>query len=144
MSLSQHRPKKCSHKAESGDVISVHYKVIRYSTLVQSEDSWACLLIAGMQWRWTPCCKVVGWIGQGELTDGTEFDNSFERGEPISFKLGSGMVIPGWEQGLLGACKGEKRKLKIPPHLGYGESGAGDTIPGNWPIAEMLGRRKIL
>lgn len=67
---------------------------------------------------------------QGELTDGKEFDNSFTRGEPISFKLGSGMVIPGWEQGLLGACEGEKRKLKIPPNLGYGESGAGDTIPG--------------
>lgn len=64
------------------------------------------------------------------MTDGTEFDSSYPRGEPLNFKLGSGMVIPGWEQGLLGACEGEKRKLKIPPHLGYGEAGAGDKIPG--------------
>ncbi|XP_010488632.1 PREDICTED: peptidyl-prolyl cis-trans isomerase FKBP15-1 [Camelina sativa] len=67
---------------------------------------------------------------RGKLTDGTVFDSSFERGDPIEFELGTGQVIPGWDQGLLGACVGEKRKLKIPSKLGYGESGSPPKIPG--------------
>eukprot|EP00091_Calanus_sinicus_P016845 TRINITY_DN36446_c0_g1_i1.p1 TRINITY_DN36446_c0_g1~~TRINITY_DN36446_c0_g1_i1.p1 ORF type:complete len:153 (-),score=67.47 TRINITY_DN36446_c0_g1_i1:74-481(-) len=66
----------------------------------------------------------------GTLQDGTEFDSSIPRGEPLSFTLGSGQVIKGWDQGLLAMCAGEKRKLVIPPDLGYGDSGAGDKIPG--------------
>ncbi|KAF6169539.1 hypothetical protein GIB67_028090 [Kingdonia uniflora] len=67
---------------------------------------------------------------RGKLTDGTVFDSSFERGNPIEFELGGGQVIKGWDQGLLGACVGEKRKLKIPAKLGYGEQGSPPTIPG--------------
>ncbi|KAH7576405.1 hypothetical protein ACOSP7_003333 [Xanthoceras sorbifolium] len=67
---------------------------------------------------------------RGTLTDGTVFDSSFERGDPIEFELGTGQVIKGWDQGLLGMCVGEKRKLKIPAKLGYGEQGAPPTIPG--------------
>ncbi|CAN6812345.1 unnamed protein product [Brassica oleracea] len=67
---------------------------------------------------------------RGKLTDGTVFDSSFERGDPIEFELGSGQVIPGWDQGLLGACVGEKRKLKIPSKLGYGDNGSPPKIPG--------------
>uniref|UniRef100_A0A0F7H0D3 peptidylprolyl isomerase n=1 Tax=Melianthus villosus TaxID=377280 RepID=A0A0F7H0D3_9ROSI len=67
---------------------------------------------------------------QGKLTDGTVFDSSFERGDPIEFELGSGQVIKGWDQGLLGMCVGEKRKLKIPAKLGYGAQGSPPTIPG--------------
>ncbi|KAH0923652.1 hypothetical protein HID58_023670 [Brassica napus] len=71
---------------------------------------------------------------RGKLTDGTVFDSSFERDEPFEFELGSGQVIKGWwlgwDQGLLGACVGEKRKLKIPAKLGYGEQGSPPTIPG--------------
>ena len=59
-------------------------------------------------------------IIQGKLADGSEFDSSVPRNQPFEFKLGSGQVIKGWDQGLLGACKGEKRKLVIPPELGYG------------------------
>ena len=66
----------------------------------------------------------------GTLQDGTEFDSSIPGGEPLSFTLGSGQVIKGWDQGLLAMCAGEKRKLVIPPDLGYGDSGAGDKIPG--------------
>eukprot|EP00878_Enallax_costatus_P004721 GHUV01004970.1.p1 GENE.GHUV01004970.1~~GHUV01004970.1.p1 ORF type:complete len:135 (+),score=38.19 GHUV01004970.1:82-486(+) len=66
----------------------------------------------------------------GRLTDGTKFDSSLDRNDPISFELGAGRVIKGWDQGISGMCVGEKRKLKIPPHLGYGDSGAGPTIPG--------------
>ncbi|XP_027160946.1 peptidyl-prolyl cis-trans isomerase FKBP15-1-like [Coffea eugenioides] len=67
---------------------------------------------------------------RGKLTDGTVFDSSFERGDPIEFELGSGQVIKGWDQGLLGMCVGEKRKLKIPAKLGYGDQGAPPSIPG--------------
>ena len=67
---------------------------------------------------------------RGKLTDGSVFDSSFERGDPIEFELGSGQVIKGWDQGLLGMCIGEKRKLKIPAKLGYGEQGSQPTIPG--------------
>ncbi|OAY82479.1 FK506-binding protein 2, partial [Ananas comosus] len=66
----------------------------------------------------------------GTLTDGEVFDSSFERGDPIEFELGSGQVIKGWDQGLLGMCIGEKRKLKIPAKLGYGTQGSPPTIPG--------------
>ncbi|GBG00472.1 peptidyl-prolyl cis-trans isomerase-like [Raphidocelis subcapitata] len=66
----------------------------------------------------------------GRLIDGTEFDSSLKRNDPIKFPLGAGRVIKGWDQGLLGMCVGEKRKLRIPPHLGYGDAGAPPTIPG--------------
>ncbi|KAJ4773125.1 Peptidylprolyl isomerase [Rhynchospora pubera] len=67
---------------------------------------------------------------RGSLTDGKVFDSSYERGDPIEFELGSGQVIKGWDQGLLGMCVGEKRKLKIPSKLGYGDQGSPPTIPG--------------
>nr|KAJ0194101.1 hypothetical protein LSAT_V11C800437450 [Lactuca sativa] len=66
----------------------------------------------------------------GKRTDGTIFDSSFERGDPIEFELGTGQVIKGWDQGLLGMCVGEKCKLKIPSKLGYGDQGSPPTIPG--------------
>ncbi|GAB2282437.1 hypothetical protein Dimus_016980 [Dionaea muscipula] len=67
---------------------------------------------------------------RGALTDGTVFDSSFERGDPIEFELGAGQVIKGWDQGLLGMCVGEKRKLRIPAKLGYGDHGSPPKIPG--------------
>ena len=68
---------------------------------------------------------------QGRLEDGTVFDDSHKRGEPITFILGQGQVIKGWEQGIEGMAVGEKRTLTIPPELGYGAAGAGDMIPPN-------------
>jgi FKBP-type peptidyl-prolyl cis-trans isomerase FkpA len=68
---------------------------------------------------------------RGTLTDGTVFDESYKRGEPFSFQLGGGQVIKGWDQGVAGMKVGGKRKLTIPPDLGYGARGAGGTIPPN-------------
>lgn len=66
---------------------------------------------------------------KGTLDDGKDFDSSYERQEPFKFQLGIGQVIKGWDQGLTEMCVGEKRRLTIPPHLGYGDAGAGDRIP---------------
>jgi len=68
---------------------------------------------------------------RGTLTSGKEFDNSYDRGEPFEFTVGVGEVIKGWDEGLKGMKVGGKRKLTIPPQLGYGEQGAGDDIPPN-------------
>ncbi|ORX65815.1 hypothetical protein DL89DRAFT_92565 [Linderina pennispora] len=84
-------------------------------------------------------CPVKASVGdkvavhyQGTLfSDGTTFDDSYERGQPIEFTLGQGQVIKGWDQGILGMCIGEKRVLKIPADLGYGAAGAGGVIPPN-------------
>jgi FKBP-type peptidyl-prolyl cis-trans isomerase FkpA len=67
----------------------------------------------------------------GWLTDGKKFDSSVDRDEPFSFTLGKGMVIRGWDEGVEGMRIGGKRKLTIPPQLGYGAAGAGGVIPPN-------------
>jgi FKBP-type peptidyl-prolyl cis-trans isomerase len=67
----------------------------------------------------------------GWLLDGTKFDSSKDKNQPFSFSLGAGDVIPGWDQGVAGMKVGGKRKLTIPPDLGYGVHGAGGVIPPN-------------
>ncbi len=67
----------------------------------------------------------------GWLTDGTQFDSSVARNDPFQFALGKGMVIRGWDEGVTGMKVGGKRKLTIPPQLGYGAQGAGGVIPPN-------------
>jgi peptidylprolyl isomerase len=67
----------------------------------------------------------------GRLTDGTEFDNSYKRGQPIDFQVGTGMVIPGWDEGIMLMQKGEKRTLIIPANLAYGPDGRPPVIPPN-------------
>lgn len=68
----------------------------------------------------------------GRLTDGKKFDSSYDRGQPIEFLLGSGMVIKGWDNGIQGMKVGGKRKLTIPPELAYGTRGTPDgLIPPN-------------
>jgi peptidylprolyl isomerase len=68
----------------------------------------------------------------GTLTNGTKFDSSYDHGgDPFKFTLGKGEVIKGWDQGVVGMKVGGKRRLRIPPDLGYGASGSPPTIPGN-------------
>jgi FKBP-type peptidyl-prolyl cis-trans isomerase FkpA len=75
--------------------------------------------------------RQVGVQYVGMLTDGTVFDNSFERGSPITFPLGVGRVIPGWDEGIALMQEGGKGYLFIPHQLGYGEAGSPPVIPGN-------------
>jgi FKBP-type peptidyl-prolyl cis-trans isomerase FkpA len=76
--------------------------------------------------------KLVSVHYTGHLTDGTKFDSSYDRGQPIDFHLGAGEVIAGWDQGIEGMKVGGKRKLTIPPELAYGARGTpGGPIPPN-------------
>ena len=65
----------------------------------------------------------------GWLENGTKFDSSKDRDEPFEFNLGAGQVIRGWDEGVAGMKPGGKRKLTLPPHLAYGDRGAGGVIP---------------
>ena len=75
----------------------------------------------------------------GWLTDGTKFDSSLERNQPFPFKLGAGQVIRGWDEGITGMREGGRRRLTIPPQLGYGDRGAGGGAipPGATLIFEV-------
>ena len=92
---------------------------LKYEDLTEGEGAEAK---AGQQVR----VHYTGW-----LTDGTKFDSSLDRNEPFSFPLGGGRVIRGWDEGVQGMRVGGKRRLTIPPQLGYGAAGAGGVIPPN-------------
>ncbi|GAB3793094.1 hypothetical protein GCM10028797_34550 [Dyella agri] len=75
--------------------------------------------------------NYTGWLYDANAKDhhGKEFDSSLDSGEPISFTLGAGQVIAGWDQGIRGMHVGGKRTLVIPARLAYGSRGAGEDIP---------------
>lgn len=92
----------------------------------------------------TVTVHYTGWLFDvaAENNQGTKFDSSVDRNRPFSFPLGAGRVIRGWDQGVAGMQIGEKRRLIIPPHLGYGARGAGNVIPGGATLVfdvELLG-----
>jgi peptidylprolyl isomerase len=75
----------------------------------------------------------------GVLYDnGAKFDSSYDHGQPFSFKLGSGAVIPGWDQGVAGMKVGGRRELTIPPDLGYGAQGQPPSIPANATLVFVI------
>lgn len=77
----------------------------------------------------------------GWLEDDTKFDSSKDRDDPFSFPLGVGLVIKGWDEGVVGMKIGGKRKLIIPPEIGYGSAGAGGVIP---PDATLIFEVELL
>jgi len=86
--------------------------------------------------------KTVSVHYTGKLADGTQFDSSYDRNAPIDFPLGEGRVIPGWDEGIALLKVGGKATFIIPPHLAYGERGAGGVIPPNATLifeVELMG-----
>ncbi|MFE9202256.1 FKBP-type peptidyl-prolyl cis-trans isomerase [Micromonospora sp. NPDC007230] len=86
---------------------------------------------------------TVHYVGVAHST-GREFDASWNRGEPFEFPLGGGQVIAGWDRGVVGMKVGGRRRLTIPPHLGYGARGAGGAIKPNETlvfVVDLLGVR---
>lgn len=77
----------------------------------------------------------------GWLENGTKFDSSLDHGQPFVFTIGAGQVIPGWDEGVMTMKTGGKRKLIIPPQLGYGSAGAGGVIP---PDATLIFEVELL
>jgi FKBP-type peptidyl-prolyl cis-trans isomerase len=75
--------------------------------------------------------RVVSVHYTGTLTTGVKFDSSLDRGRPFDFPLGAGRVIKGWDEGVVGMKVGGKRKLTIPPEMGYGAQGFPGVIPPN-------------
>ncbi|MGH7739216.1 MAG: FKBP-type peptidyl-prolyl cis-trans isomerase [bacterium] len=108
-------------------------------TMAATPDSNVVTTASGLQYQiLEPGDGPVAKAGQtvtvhytGWLTNGTKFDSSVDRGQPFEFTLGAGQVIKGWDEGVAGMKVGEKRKLTIPPDLGYGARGAGGVIPPN-------------
>ena len=79
----------------------------------------------------TVVVHYTGWLTADGKTKGKKFDSSVDRGQPFQFVIGTGQVIKGWDEGVMTMKVGGKRKLTVPPNLGYGAGGAGDVIPPN-------------
>jgi FKBP-type peptidyl-prolyl cis-trans isomerase FkpA len=92
---------------------------LKYEDLAEGEGD---LAAAGQR----VSVHYTGWLIEGE-----KFDSSLDRNQPFQFTLGKGMVIRGWDEGVAGMKVGGRRRLTIPPQLGYGERGAGGVIPPN-------------
>ncbi len=84
----------------------------------------------------------VDYVGVSWST-GAEFDASWNRGEPLSFTIGAGQVISGWDQGVAGMRVGGRRTITIPPHMGYGATGAGGVIGPNETLIFTVDLRSI-
>jgi len=91
-----------------------------------------------------PGKRVVVHYAGVAWSNGREFDASWNRGDTFDFRLSAGEVIGGWDQGVAGMRVGGRRRLTIPPHLGYGSSGAGGVIKGGETlvfVVDLIGVR---
>lgn len=135
-------PEKCSVVSKVGDKVIICSFNLRFCYFADlfTDATPAVHALHGIHWRivanWKERCHLLSWSATSYKLiifvprTGEVFDSSLKRGVPFDFPLGAGRVIKGWDQGLVGMCVGEKRTLIIPPSMGYGDRGAGGSIPG--------------
>ncbi len=122
----QHRPRKCLRKSKHGDILDVHYDGrLLYPRKTDFEH------LDEPDPFTPPHRRSQGKRDKQKKKKIKKFDSSRDREVSFQFKVGVGQVMKGWDLGLLGMCIGEKRKLRIPASMGYGERGAPPTIPPN-------------
>lgn len=120
----QHRPRKCVRKSKHGDILDVHYDGrLLYPRKTDFEH------LDEPDPFTPPHRRSQGKRDKQKKKKIKKFDSSRDREVSFQFKVGVGQVMKGWDLGLLGMCIGEKRKLIIPPHLAYGDVGAGYDVP---------------
>ena len=112
----------CSLVLEAAQAVSVTV----YEGPTECEDSEKVVAGKYLSMHYTGTIDASSATGTG----GKQFDSSRDRGNTFDFKIGTGQVIKGWDNGLVGLCKGAKATLIIPPEEGYGDRGAGGDIPG--------------
>ena len=142
---------RMGESAEKFDAIAafntfVNEKEARINAAKEKEADELEAVVAGMEKTASGLYYKINKLGEGQnpsagsnvavhyrgmLMDGTVFDSSYQRNEPINFTLGQGQVIPGWDEGIALLNKGASAKLVIPSDLAYGSSGAGGVIPGD-------------
>lgn len=141
----------CSRKTRRGDAVRVfpsRYSIAQFGPQISKAVTAMCSppLVPLSSTHPFPSTKIllttsrpsqiqVHYRGTLE-SDGTEFDASYNRGQPLSFTVGKGQVIKGWDDGLLEMCIGDKRKLTIPPEFGYGQRAMGPIPAGSTLIFE--------
>jgi peptidylprolyl isomerase len=104
-------------------------KQLRGESMSQNELKVTDIMIGSGKETVRGALLVVQYVGY--LDDGTKFDSSYDRGKPFQFVFGTGRVIKGWDQGLVGMKVGGKRELYVPAHLAYGERQVGEIIKPN-------------
>lgn len=117
----------CTRKTQRGDAV-------RTSSMPSSPFSHSHLPSPSPQL--TPPSQIQVHYRGTLLADGSEFDASYNRNQPLSFTVGKGQVIKGWDEGLLDMCIGDKRTLTIPPEFGYGERAMGPISAGSTLVFE--------
>ncbi|GEM_PF-739081 len=133
----------CSHSCHSQDVCNEVESAVSVQSITKDVQMVREKSASGLEWEVlqegsgdnpaagkTVVVHYTGWLNE-DGKPGKKFDSSVDRGQKFSFRIGIGMVIPGWDEGVMGMKVGEKRRLYIPSNLAYGVRGAGGVIPPN-------------
>lgn len=133
-----------SEEEDAGDLASFDFGEIDESEFTTTESGLQYVIVEEGSGTEAEEGNIVQVHYTGRLEDGTQFDSSLDRGQPIQFALGSGRVIAGWDEGIALLREGDQARLIIPPDLGYGATGSGGVIPPNATLTFDVELVKVL